>query len=258
IAILHTWDQKLLDHFHLHCLIPAGALSADGSTWIHTNRDYLFSVHALSVVFRGKFIDFFKQAYEQNRLHFVGKTEALTTDKAFQNLLKSLWQKDWVVYCKPPLDNPKLVLQYLSRYVHRVAITNHRIVNVSNGNVTFTYKDRQNNTVKECTIKAVEFIRRFLLHVLPKDFMRIRSYGFLANRSKKKDLTRCKELLGVKTTPSKKKSTRELIKEMIGIDITQCPQCSKGKMLNIREIQPLSETYTIDQVFTMFGQSDTS
>jgi len=260
ISILHTWDQKLLDHFHIHCLIPAGALSSDYSEWIHPKRNYLFSVQTLSRVFRGKFIDFLTQAYEKERLIFPGKTGYWGTDDGLKALLRSLWKKEWVVYCKAALE-PKQVLRYLSQYVHRVAIANHRIIDVSDGKVTFTHKDRKNNTTEELTIDAVEFIRRFFLHVLPRNFMRIRAYGFLSNRSKKKKLQRCRELLGLKQQPpSTKKSIVEILNDIFGIDITKCSECKTGTLLNIKEIQPLinTNTYTLDEVFTMSVTRDTS
>jgi hypothetical protein len=262
ISILHTWDQKLLDHLHIHCLIPAGALAFDGSRWIHPKHDYLFNVKALSHVFRGKFMAFLEQLFQDKKLNFPGKTERFDTQEGFTALIDQLYQNKWVVYCKPSLENPRHVLAYLSRYVHRVAISNNRIVSVSGNEVTFTYKDRaDNNRNKEMTVTAHEFIRRFFLHFLPQNFMRIRSYGFLSNRSKKEDLKRCRELLKIKDQPQKqkKKNTVELIKEVMGIDMTKCPHCKKGTMKLIKEVEPIKKEYSLEDLFDYgFVAEDTS
>ena len=243
IAILHTWDQTLMDHFHLHVVIPGGALSLDGSQWIGGRKNFLFRVEPLSEVFRGKFMHYFEKAFEKGELIFPGNTEPLGTQKGFKDLKKRLWAKDWVVYSKEPFGGPEQVLDYLGRYTHRVAISNHRIVNVENGKVTFQYRDRKDNdTVKVMPVEADEFIRRFLLHVLPDGFMRIRHFGFLANRSKKKDLGRCRELLGLSPElpqPSKK-TTQELMLELTGIDVTRCPFCKNGTMKVIGKIPEVS------------------
>ena len=261
LAILHTWDQKLLDHVHIHCLVPAGALADNGSRWVHPKRNYLFPVEALSIVFRATFIEFLRTAYNDGRLHFPGKTEPLGMPDGFENLTQILWQKKWVVYAKPAMSHPKQVLEYLARYVHRVAMSNHRIKNVQDGKVTFTYKDRnENNQRKEMTLDASEFIRRFLLHRLPKNFMRIRAYGFWANRSKKKDLAACREHLQVKKSDvqPESKTTIELIYDMIGTDITRCPRCKQGTMRKTASIDPLLPEVTIDNLFHLSSRGDTS
>jgi hypothetical protein len=243
IAVLHTWDQKMLDHVHLHCLIPAGALSLDGTDWIHADLAFLFPVYALSKVFKGKYIALLRQAYKQKKLIFPGKTEAYASQQDFEALIDSVAAKKWVVYSKPPFGSPKQVLDYLGRYTHRVAISNNRIIKVEKGYVTFTYRHRaDNDCIKEITITTVEFMRRFLHHVLPKDFMKIRYYGFLANRCKKQDLKRCRQLLhgqALQEAPTRK-STVELMLELTGRDITLCPNCHKGTMLAIKELQPLA------------------
>ena len=192
-SILHTWDQKLRDHFHLHCVIPAGYLSHDGKRWVHSKKNFLFSVKALSKVFRGKFIEQMKKAFQQNDLIFPGKVADIGTDAGFRKLKKQLFSKEWVVYSKQPFGGPKQVLEYLGRYTHRVAISNNRILDMGNDTVTFSYKDRKNDNAKiTMPLNANEFIRRFLLHTLPKKFMRIRHCGFLANRCKKGDLLKCR------------------------------------------------------------------
>lgn len=253
IAILHTWDQTLMDHFHLHVVIPGGALSFDNDRWIAGRENFLFHVEALSQVFQGKFMHYFEKAFERGELVFPGNTAPLGTQKGFKDLKNQLWAKNWVVYSKEPFGGPEQVLDYLGRYTHRVAISNHRIVNVENGKVTFQYKDRKGNeTLKNMTIEADEFIRRFLLHVLPDGFMRIRHFGFLANRSKKKNLGRCRELLGLSPElpqPSKK-TTHELMLELAGIDVTKCPFCKKGTMKVVTRLAKFSDT----SLNTLFNQ----
>lgn len=239
ILILHTWSQVLLDHYHLHCVIPAGALSFDGERWIAARRHFLFPVRALSRVFRGKFIDYLERSYRDSKLSFPGSTIHLSELSGFKALIRKLREQEWVVYSKKPFAGPEQVLDYLGRYTHRVAISNHRIIAVHDGKVMFSYQDRNDhNTRKIMTLPAVEFIRRFLLHVLPEGFMRIRHYGFLANRSKKHDLNRIRSLLGCIPQPSSTadKTTRELMLQLTGIDITQCPFCRKGTMKQISEI----------------------
>ena len=256
IAILHTWDQTLMDHFHLHCVIPSGCLSLDHSQWIAGRENFLFRVEPLSEVFQGKFIHYLEKAFEKGKLIFPGKTQPLGTSKGFRDLKNQLWAKNWVVYSKAPFAGPEQVLDYLGRYTHRVAISNHRIVEVKNCKsarhrshsgeavgVTFQYRDRKDNdTPKVMELEVDEFIRRFLLHVLPNGFMRIRHFGFLANRRKKKDLSRCRELLGPSAHLAKAdtKTTQELMLELTGIDLAKCPCCQKGTMRVIAEIPQYS------------------
>jgi hypothetical protein len=239
ICVLHTWDQTMGDHFHLHCLVPAGALSSDQTRWIPADEKFLFSVEALGLVFRGKFLDFLKQAFAQGDLQFHGRTSDLAEPQAFRRLIRSLYDKQWVVYAKRPFSSPQQVLDYLGRYTHRVAISNNRILSVSQGRVTFSYRDRKDdNKLKQMTLDADEFIRRFLLHVLPDGFMRIRAFGFLANRSKKSDLACCRQLLDVDQPPINrpKKSCRELLIELTGADPFSCPRCHNGIMLPVRSL----------------------
>ena len=243
-AVLHTWDQTLLDHFHLHCVIAGGALDFDHSRWIEGREDFLFPVEALSKVFRGKFMHHLQKAFDKGELCFEGKPEHLGTPRGFSQLRDQLYAKAWVVYSKKPFGGPEQVLDYLGRYTHRVAISNHRIINVEMGKVSFTYRDRKDDgQIKTMTLDADEFIRRFLLHVLPDDFMRIRHFGFLANRWKKRNLSRCRKLLGLSPQIPKpdKKTSRELMLEFTGIDVTRCPCCKKGIMGIIAEIQQYSQ-----------------
>jgi len=244
LAILHTWDQKLMDHFHLHCVVAGGALSLDKNRRISARGNFLFSVKALSVVFRAKFTEYLINAFLKGDLTFSGKISMLADEKEFLLLIKGVKQKDWVVYCKKPFAGPQQVLDYIGRYTHRVAISNPRIVNVENDKVTFTYRDRRkNNTLKTMTLHAKEFIRRFLLHVLPDNFVRIRHFGFLANRYKKENIQRCREIIGVvqQVPETTEKNYQERMLELTGIDLTLCPCCKTGAMIVVDEIPALSK-----------------
>jgi len=238
ILFLHTWDQKLLGHFHLHCLIPGGVLTVDKNQWVSCPSDYLFPDKALSQVFRGKYMSYLAQAKEQGHLIFPGKTKETGTESGFRTLENDLWSKQWVVHIEDPIDRPEYVLEYVGRYTHRVAISNNRILSLENGDVTFAYRDRKKGTMEEMTIDAVEFIRRFLLHVLPKKFMRIRHIGLLANRWKKDNLRICRNLLGVSDMPQQEtnKSVEEMMLKLTGKDITLCPICGKGHFVVSQKI----------------------
>jgi hypothetical protein len=227
IAVLHTWDQTLKDHFHLHCLVPAGALSLDHSRWIGARPNFLFPVTALSQVFRGKFLALLQQACDK------GKIPPAYTE------IKASRQKSWVVYAKKPFGSPQTVLDYLGRYTHRVALSNNRIVKVENGQVTLSYRDRKDGDRKKTiALDAHEFIRRFLLHVLPDGFMRIRHFGFLANRSKKQALAQCRRLLKIDAAlpQSPKESAKDLLLRITGIDLSRCPCCQKGTLIVVAEL----------------------
>ena len=241
-AVLHTWDQTLRHHVHLHCLIPGGALANDRTRWIPARKGFLFPVKPLSQVFRGKFIALLTKAFRAGRLHFPGKTAPLGTAKTFAQLVRKLRSKPWVVYAKASFPGPSHVLDYLGRYTHRVAIANHRITNVKAGAVSFTYRDRAHaGKKKTMTLPAAEFIRRFLLHVLPKGFMRIRHFGFLASRSKTRDLARCRELLGAAGDPEEapRKTAPDLLLELTGTDLHVCPRCRQRAMRVVAELSPL-------------------
>jgi hypothetical protein len=223
IAPLHTWDQKLKAHFHLHCLVAGGAVSKDGLSWISCKSDYLFNQRALSLVFRGKFMTYMKRACRLGALSFA--------DEQYQNLKARLYQKHWIIDVRDPVKQPEHVLEYLARYTHRVAIANSRITALKDAMVTFSSKNRKENRTEQITVTAVEFIRRFLLHSLPKGFVRIRHYGFLANRDRSKKLSAIRHLMGLSDPSGKCISTiEEMIKKLTGIDISVCPRCQKGKM----------------------------
>lgn len=239
IAVLHTWDQRLNAHFHLHCLVPAGVLSENNTRWIDAPQKFLFPVRALSTVFRGKYLDFLLRAFTDRELIFPGQAAQFQTRAGFSGLLARLRQKRWVVYAKPPFGGPDKVLDYLGRYTHRVAISNNRILNVENGGVTFAFRDRTAGDKRDImTLPAEEFIRRFLLHSLPAGFVRMRHFGFLANRAKKHDLPLCRQLLGVSPqSPAPEwKSDEELLHELTGKDFFLCPCCKQGSMHVVAEL----------------------
>jgi hypothetical protein len=228
LAVLHTWGQNLLDHPHLHCVVPGGGLSPDGSRWISCrNEDFLLPVKVLSAVFRGKFLDYLKRAFAQGQLGFHGRLADLAQPDAFARLLGECYDRKWVVYAKRPFGGPEQVLKYLARYTHRVAISNQRLISLENGHVTFRWKNyAQGNQQQTMTLSGVEFLRRFLLHLLPSHFVRIRHYGFLANRHRSEKLARCRELLGVTAGEPPEEVPVEAPQEpKEGPDPQRCPVC---------------------------------
>jgi hypothetical protein len=242
-TILHTWGQNLMHHPHIHCIVPAGGLSFDKIRWINSRKKFFIPVKVLSRKFRGKFLAYLQKAYYDKKLKFVGQIKDLGESHIFQCFISNLRQKEWIVYCKPPFKSAEYVLQYLGRYTHKVAISNNRIVFNGNGYVTYKWRDyKDNNKEKYMTVSAEEFIRRFLLHVLPDKFVKIRHYGILANRNRKTKLKLCKRLTGIKnnkiTIPNKKLSIEEFILKLTGKDITKCPCCEDGKMIRKCKVKP--------------------
>ncbi|MEJ2352629.1 MAG: IS91 family transposase [Anaerolineales bacterium] len=239
IAVLHTWSQTLIDHPHLHCIVTGGGLSVDGKHWIPCKENYFLPVQVLSRLFRGKFLSYLKEAYEKGRLVFPGKIAHLQQKNAFTTLLNDLYAQQWVVYCKPPFQNPEMVMDYLGRYTHRVAISNDRLVNLEHDRVTFRYRD-QHNTSKLMSLEAPEFIRRFLLHVLPDGFIKIRHYGILSNRNRKKKLARAKRLLDADHPQQNqpKEPWQDLLARITGLDPRICPCCGQGKMVLKEVLDP--------------------
>ena len=196
LSVLHSWGQNLLHHPHVHCLIPAGGLSLDHQRWVHPRYHFFLPVSVLSRVFRGKFVDGLKRRFRQRQLTFAGTLQPLENEKAFRAFLRSLFRQNWVVYAKPPFGGPQHLLGYLARYTHRVAISNQRLVAFDGERVTFRWKDYAHGNQKRImTLSASEFLRRFLLHVLPRGFVRIRPFGFLANRCRTQLLPLCQRLL---------------------------------------------------------------
>jgi len=196
IAVLHTWGQTLVHHPHLHCVVPGGGLSEDAQRWVASSERFFLCVKVLSEVFRGKFLEGLHTLFDQGRLRFAGKLEALAEPDHFNLLCDKLSEHDWVVYAKPPFGGPEQVLKYLARYTHRVAIANSRILNIDADTVSFRYKDyAQGNRQRVMSLSLLEFLRRFAQHVLPDGLVRIRHFGFLANRCRKEKLVRCRQLL---------------------------------------------------------------
>jgi Putative transposase/Transposase zinc-binding domain len=225
--VLHTWTQQLQAHFHVHALIAGGALAEDGSNWTDAGNKFLFPVRALSRVFRGKYVNGVENLVRDNQLDLPPQ---LATSSAQHQLLR---RKAWVVYSKRPFAGPERLLDYLGRYTHRVAISNHRLLSLQDGQVEFAYRDRRDGDRKKTKkLPAEEFIHRFLKHVLPSGFMRIRHYGFLGNRTKKKSLAQCRQLLGAATPESvKPKTLTEWILLWTGEDVSRCPQCGHTELV---------------------------
>jgi len=231
-SVLHTWSQKLGLHPHVHCVIPAGGLSLDHAHWIPSRERFFLPIHVLRRVFRGKFVAGLRQAFQVGQLNFHGDLALLAQPKTFAAWLRPLFRKDWVVYSKPPFGGPEYVLQYLGRYTHRVAISNHRLVSLAEGNVTFRWRDSaHNNEQKLLTLSLDEFLRRFLLHLLPKGFVRIRNFGFLANRKRAITVPLCLSLLGSPTEATQEASAHS------PCDLWLCPHCG-GSMRVIQRFTP--------------------
>jgi hypothetical protein len=232
-SVLHTWNQKLGPHPHVHCVIPAGGLSLDHAHWIKSRSRFFLSIKVLRRVFRGKFIAGLKQAFHSGRLSFRGNLAALAQPKTFAAWLRSLFRKDWVVYAKRPFGGPEYVLQYLGRYTHRVAISNHRLLSFADGNVTFRWRDSaHHNEQKSMTLSLDEFLRRFLLHLLPKGFVRIRNFGFLANRRRATLLPLCFQLLGAAQEPQ---AEQDVSSTNDSRDLWRCPKCG-GPMVIVERL----------------------
>ncbi len=221
LSVLHTWGQNLQHHPHVDCVIPAGGLSLDHRQWVHPRYAFFLPVKVLSRVFRGKFVAGLKRAFWRGKLLFPGTLKAISAEKAFRAFLRPLFRQDWVVYAKPPFGGPEHVLQYLARYTHRVAISNHRLLNVSDGEVTFRWKDYAHGKKhRKMTVSGEEFLRRFLLHVLTKGFIRIRFFGFLAPRPRAQLLPLCQQLLA---HPPQPPSPTPAMSQPTGA--WHCPRC---------------------------------
>lgn len=219
-----------MHHPHIHCIVPGGGLSPLGK-WINSRKKFFIPVKVISRKFRGKFLYHLKQLYYQTKLGFHGNQKYLANSKEFEKLLSSLYSKEWIVYCKPPFKNASCVVEYLGRYTHRVAISNSRIVSMKDGNVTFKWRDYKDKCKsKLMTLAADEFIRRFLIHILPSRFMKIRHYGFLGNRNKNTKLKICKLLTNTPVSTKEKTPTLLLIQKITGKDLSKCPQCGSSKL----------------------------
>ena len=241
-AILHTWGQTLSQHVHLHCLVTGGALAAGGARWITGRSSFLFPVEALATVFRATYLDALRLAFDAGQLTFAGGTADLADRAGFTRFLARLRAIDWVVYAKRPFAGPESVLEYLGRYTHRVALSNHRLISLDDGVVRFHWKDYADHDRRKVMAPAVdELLRRFLLHVLPRGLMRIRHFGLLANRTRHATLDRCRQLLD-QPPPSAddvSPSTADLIRRLTGLDPTRCPVCGLGQMGRTMLLAPL-------------------
>jgi hypothetical protein len=229
-SVLHTWSQKLTLHPHVHCVIPAGGLSLDQTHWVKSQNRFFLPLKVLSRVFRGKFVAGLRQVFQNGQLHFPGTLAPLAQPKTFAAWLRLLFRKDWVIYAKRPFGGPEYVLQYLGRYTHRVAISNHRLISFTEGKVTFRWRDSaHHNEQKLMTLSLDEFLRRFLLHLLPKGFVRIRHFGFLANRRRATLLPLCFPLLGAVRQPQADQNSSA------SNDLWHCPKCG-GPMLVLERL----------------------
>jgi hypothetical protein len=234
-CILHTWGQTLTHHPHLHCVVPGGGISLDGSRWVACRPGFFLPVRVLSRRFRNLYLRYLEESYAAGKLQFSGQMQQLSDPKSFARYVAPLKSSEWVVYAKPPFGGPDRVLEYLGRYTHRVAISNDRLKELKDGQVSFAYKDyKDEQRHKEMTLSADEFLRRFLLHVLPDHFQRIRHYGLLGNRHRAENLARCRELLAMPAPiPPPARDYRQRWKQLTGHDPLQCPKCQKGTMVRI-------------------------
>jgi hypothetical protein len=229
-AVLHTWGQTLQHHPHLHCVVPGGGPSLDGTHWIACRPGFFLPVRVLSRLFRRLFLQNLRGSFDAGKLRFFGNLAGLAEPTAFMAALNQLRHIEWVVYAKPPFGGPELVLAYLGRYTHRVAIANSRLISLADGKVSFSWKDyRQNRKTKVMTLDADEFIRRFLLHTLPDGFHRIRHYGFLANGGRNDKIALCRQLLAVRHAPADREAGEDTL---VKCEIPTCPHCG-GTMRRI-------------------------
>jgi putative transposase/transposase-like zinc-binding protein len=243
VAILHTWGQNLLHHPHLHCVVPGGGPSADGTRWIACRPGFFLPVRVLSRLFRRLFLEQLQQTFDNDELQFFNSLAALKDRVAFAKYLAPATHAEWVVYAKPPFGGPEQVLQYLGRYTHRVAISNNRLLDFTDGQVTFAWKDyRDDSRNKVMRLDAHEFIRRFLLHVLPSGFQRIRHYGFLANCHRQPKLDLCRQLLKAPAPVVEPLDAsldyRDHYQRLTGVSLRDCPQCGRGQMVRIESFEP--------------------
>jgi Putative transposase/Transposase zinc-binding domain len=240
LCVLHTWGQNLLHHPHLHCLVPGGGISPDGNRWVACRPGFFLPVRVLSRLFRGLFLHYLEKAFAAGQLRFFAGLLPLEQRSAFLRHLAPARAAEWVIYAKPPFAGPQQVLDYVGRYTHRIAIANQRLVTIDDGKVCFRWKDyRHGNRHATMTLAADEFIRRFLIHVLPEGFQRIRYYGFLCNRQREAKLARCRELLGMaQVEPAPASSPRaddyrDRYETLTGTSLRLCPACGDGHMLVI-------------------------
>lgn len=235
-AVLHTWGQQLQHHPHVHCVVTGGGLSRDGARWIACRRGFFLPVRVLSRLFRRLFLQYLRCAFERGRLRFAGTRDGLADPATFARHLKPAHTTEWVVYAKRPFAGPRQVLDYVGRYTHRVAISNNRLVDLTDDQVRFRWKDYRAAQPKTMTLAATEFIRRFLRHVLPDGFQRIRYYGLLGNRHRAEKLAHCRQLLGIPASapaPVAAPDYRDHVEALTGISLRMCPVCHAGQMIAV-------------------------
>lgn len=252
LAVLHSWGQTLTFHPHLHCIVPGGGFDPSGQRWIGCRPGFFLPVRVLSRFFRRTFLEALQSAYDKDQLDFHGRLAELQAPDNFQTWLGPARQREWVVYAKPPFGGPEKVLDYLGRYTHRVAIANSRIVEVADGQVTFRWRDyRHGKRLRTMTLAAEEFIRRFLLHVLPEGFVRIRHFGFLANRHRTEKIERARQLLASShqtdaATPDHDEPTPS--EPPAEADLRLCPECRQGQLICIEVLAPAPESSDIEGI----------
>ena len=241
VAVLHTWTQKLLPHYHVHCLVPGGAWNAATGTWREANRHFLFGKDALAKAFQARFIARLQRLRRTQRLRFDGLAADLAPDAAWNRLIHDLWITPWIVYPKATANNPERAVDYLGRYTHRVAISDHRLRTLEGNTLTFDWRDRSDgNTLKQLTLPIEDFIARFLLHILPHGFAKIRAYGWLAGRNKTATLAAIRARLNIAPppTPPLDESSADRIARLTGVDVTLCPLCNLGQLVYARRLHP--------------------
>jgi len=244
LAVLHTWGQTLQRHPHLHCIVPGGGMAPDGLSWVETKKDFFLPVHVLGAFFRNRFLELLNKAYQKGQLSFFGETEKLAQAETFKAYMRPLKEKKWVVYSQPPFGGPDLVVKYLARYTHRVAISNQRILKLSEGRVTFSYKDYRDGKNKKMTLQAQEFIRRFSQHILPLGFRKIRYFGTMALANRKRDWTLARLLIGLANPDTKVSiSTDEVFESWLSHSPKICPHCKLESLEVVEEFPTLAEVY---------------
>jgi hypothetical protein len=261
LAVLHTWGQNLNHHPHLHCVVPGGGIALDQRRWIWCRRQFLFPVKVLSRLFRAKFVAYLKTAFRDGKLGFHGELKSSSERRNFVEWLSPVAGTEWVVYAKPPFGGPRQVLKYLARYTHRVAISNQRLISLENDRVTFRWKNyARGNQPATMTLKAVEFVRRFLLHVLPRGFVKVRHFGLLANRGRRRNLALCRKLLVASSSARDFHPAHDRLADQMETDQRdRCPRCRAGHMRRLETLlpQPLA-TALLHAAIRMATQIDTS
>ena len=257
VAVLHTWGQNLLQHSHVHCLVPGGGISPNGQKWIASKPGFFLPVKVLSRLFRRLFLESLEKAFKKGKLKFFGNLKDLAQPTAFECLVNSCRKVEWVVFSKPPFGGPEKVLDYLGRYAYRIAISNHRLLSMNDGKVSFTWKNYKKGGKQQImTLQAHEFIRRFLMHTLPNGFVRIRYYGLFANCHRKEKLQICRNVLNVpdKVEPREKMNWIERFIALTGKDPLVCPKCKKGRLSRIRQLARVTSVHDVSEI----NEGDTS